>query len=73
MKACQYLDSNPVHSAYEANALTISSLDLISIEHLKVDCVLPECYINWPVARGRCCKIYLSCIFVICYQYRFAI
>ena len=39
---CPQWDSNPTPSAYEANALTIALLDLISIEHLKLDCVLPE-------------------------------
>ena len=36
----------PVPSAYEANALTIALLDVISIEHLKVDHVLHECAIK---------------------------
>ena len=40
--SCPLWDSNPVPSAYEANALTIALLRLISIEHLKVDYVLPE-------------------------------
>ena len=35
-----------VPSAYEANALTIELRDMISIEHLKIDRVLPECAIQ---------------------------
>ena len=39
---CPHWDSNPGHSAYEANSLTIVLLDEMSIEHLNVDRVLPE-------------------------------
>ena len=35
--SCQQWDTNPVPSAYEANALSNAQLDLISIEHLKVN------------------------------------
>ena len=44
--SCPKGDLNPIPSAYEANALTIALLDLISFEHLKVDRVLPECAIK---------------------------
>ena len=37
---CLQWDSNPVPSSYEANALSILLLDLISIGDLKVDRVL---------------------------------
>ena len=36
---------NGIRTASEANSLTIVLLWLISIEHLKVDSVLPECAI----------------------------
>ena len=38
----QILDSNPVPSTYEVNSLSFALLDLKSIEHLKVDRLLPE-------------------------------
>ena len=45
--SCLQWDSNPVPYAYEVNSLSIARLDLISIEHLKVDRVLPECAIKF--------------------------
>ena len=48
----------PGMSAYDANALTIALQDSISIEHLKVDRVLPECaiknYIDHVVDVVKC-------------------
>ena len=41
-KSCPQSDSNPVSSAYEANALHA----LISIDNLKVDSIIPECAIK---------------------------
>ena len=55
--SCPQLDSNPGPSAYEAKSQSVALLDEISIEHLKVDCVLPECAFKiYPhrVPRGRC-------------------
>ena len=43
--SCPQWGSNSVLSAYEANALTIGPQDMIAIDHLKIDCVLPECAI----------------------------
>ena len=40
-KSCPQRDSNPKPSAYEANTLNFALL--ISIEHLKLERLLPEC------------------------------
>ena len=40
--SCPQWDSNLVPSVYEANLLSIGLLDLISVEHLIVDRILPE-------------------------------
>ena len=39
--SCPQWVLNPVPSAYEPNTLIIAHIDPISIEHLKVDLVLP--------------------------------
>ena len=44
--SCPQWDSNMFPSAYEATALTIALRDLISIEHLKVYRISPECAIK---------------------------
>ena len=44
--SCPQWDSKPVPTVYEANLLSIALLDLISIDHLKVDHVFPECAIK---------------------------
>ena len=43
-KSCPQQNSDTVPSVYEANALTIALLELMYVEHLKLDRVLPECY-----------------------------
>ena len=51
----------PVPSAYKANSLSVALLEQISIEHLNVDRVLPECAIKiymYRVPRGRCSKMF---------------
>ena len=59
--SCPQRDSNPVPFACESNALTIALLDLISIEHLNVYRVLPECaikiYPNHLVDVVKCCVV----------------
>ena len=61
--SCPHYDSNPVPSAYEANALTIAQLDLISIEHLKVYRILPACaieiYLYHVVCVVKCFVYYI--------------
>ena len=44
-KSCPHWDSNPGLFAYEANALSVELLELISFKHIKLDSVLPECAI----------------------------
>ena len=60
--SCPQWDSNPVPSAYEANSLSIALLDLISIEHLKVERVLLECaikiYLYHVVDVVKCFVVY---------------
>ena len=45
-KSCPQWDSNRVPSAYKAKMSTIALLDLIYIEYLKEDPVLPKCVIK---------------------------
>ena len=60
--ACTQLHSNPVPFAYEANALSIVLLDLLSFEHLKVDRVLSEVaikiYLYHVVGVVKCFVVY---------------
>ena len=59
--SCPQWDSNPGPSAYEANSLSLALLVEISIEHLNVDRVLPECAIKiymYCVACVRCNKMF---------------
>ena len=55
--SCSQWDFNPVPSAYEANALAAVLLELMSIEHFKVDSVLPDFDINLPVPNRRSSQI----------------
>ena len=60
--SCPQWDSNWVPSAYDANALIIALLDLVFIENLNVDRVLPECAIkidmNHVVDVVKCFVVY---------------
>ena len=71
--SCPQWDSNPVPSAYEASALTIATRSDIYLALKRLARLSAVCYFNLPVARGRCSKNDLSCIFVILYLNRFAV
>ena len=60
--SCPQGDSNPGPSAYKANSLSFALLVEISIEHLNVDRVLPECAIKiylHSVPHCRCSKMFV--------------
>ena len=64
-------DSNPVTSAYEANALTIVLRDLMSIEHLQVDRILHECVIKiylYHVGDVVKCFVVYNILLTLCSQ-----
>ena len=61
-KSCPQWDSNAVPYAKVADVLTITQLDLISIEHLKAERDLPECaiiiYLYHMVDVVKCFVVY---------------
>ena len=54
----------PGPSAYETNVLSVELLELINIDHLKVNAFYLSFLCKLPVPSGRC-NDDLSCIFLI--------
>ena len=61
------LTKRSIRSAYEANSLSVALLVDISIEHLNVDRVLPECAIKiylYHVPRCGCSEMFCHVNFI---------
>ena len=70
--SCPQRDSIPGPSAYERNAQGVELLELMKINHLKVNTFYVRFLYKLPVQRGRCNND-LSCVFLILNMYRFAV
>ena len=70
--SCPQWNSNPRSFAYKANTLCVELLELINIDHLKVNLFYLSFLCKLP-APSCWCNNALSCIFLILYLYRFAV